>query len=171
MNGFKKLTPKEISGNVIEKISKEWMLIAAEKEGRVNMMTASWGGMGVLWNKPVTFTFFRPQRYTLEFINAADTFSQTFFEESHRGKLNFCGSNSGRDVDKIKECELEVLHDNETPFFAEADLVLICKKLYVQRFDPSCFVDPKINTTHYPHDDHHYMFVSEILNVLEKNDK
>lgn len=167
MSNFKEISPNAISGNAIEKISKEWMLLAAEKDGRVNMMTASWGGLGFIWNKPVTFVFFRPQRYTLEFVNSADTLSLTFFDESFRSKLNFCGTKSGRDVDKVKECGFEVLRSDGAPYFAEANLAVICKKLYVQRLESSCFIDESLNTANYPHNDHHYMFISEIVKVFE----
>ncbi len=169
MNGFREISPLELEGKMIDKICNEWMLLAAEKEGRVNMMTASWGGVGCLWSKPVTFAFFRPQRFTLEFVNAAETFSHTFFDESFRDKLSFCGKKSGRDFDKVRECGFTVLHENGAPYFAEAKLALVCKKLYVQRLEPSCFLDGgEINRVNYPGGDHHYMFVSEIVKVLTK---
>lgn len=168
MGQFKEIAPMEITGNAIEKIGKEWMLLAAKKEDRVNMMTASWGGLGFLWNKPVAFTFFRPQRYTLELVNASDTLSMTFFDESFRRQLQLCGTKSGRDVDKIKECGFDLLFDGDTPYFGQAKLALICKKLYVQRLEPSCFIDSGVNSVNYPDNDHHYMFISEIIKVLEK---
>jgi flavin reductase (DIM6/NTAB) family NADH-FMN oxidoreductase RutF len=167
MKSFREISPFALEGKIIDKICNEWMLLAAEKEDRVNMMTASWGGVGCLWQKPVTFTFFRPQRFTLEFVNAAETFSQCFFDEGYREKLTFCGSKSGRDYDKVKECGFTALSDSGAPYFAEAGLALICKKLYVQRLEPGCFLDGgAINRMHYPDNDHHYMFVSEILKIL-----
>lgn len=169
MNGFKTIKPEEIGGNAIKKIGSEWMLLAAENDGRVNMMTASWGGLGVLWGKPVAYTFFRPQRYTYEFVSAADTLSATFFSEGFRDKLNLCGTKSGRDIDKVKECGFTVLRDSQTPYFAESSLALILRKLYVQRIDPGCFIDLGIDAQHYPKKDYHYMVISEIMNVFERN--
>lgn len=168
MNGFKTLKPEEIGGNVFEKIGKEWMLLAAEKDGVVNMMTASWGGLGVLWGKPVAFAFLRPQRYTFEFVKAADTLSATFYNESFRDRLNLCGTKSGRDINKIKECGFTVLREGETPYFAESSLALILRKLYVQRLEPGCFIDESIDAGNYPNKDHHYMVISEITSVLQK---
>ena len=73
----------ELQQNVFTAIGKEWMLITAEteKDGKAtaNTMTASWGGLGRLWNKDVAFAFIRPQRYTKEFVDNADTFSLCFF--------------------------------------------------------------------------------------------
>ena len=169
MKGFKEISPFGLEGRVINKIGNEWMLLAAEHAGRVNMMTASWGGVGFLWQKPVTFTFFRPQRYTLELVNASGTFSQCFFDESFRGKLSFCGSQSGRDYDKVKECGFTVLSDSGAPYFEQANLALIVKKLYAQTLEPGRFMDGgEINRLHYPENDHHIMFVSEIVKVLVK---
>ena len=59
---FEKIRPEDIDGNVFKMIGDDWMLVTAETEKGVNTMTASWGGMGVLWNKPVAFVFIRPQR-------------------------------------------------------------------------------------------------------------
>lgn len=179
MDGFKALKPEDIGGNVFEKIGKDWMLLAAEKDGAVNMMTASWGGLGVLWAKPVAFTFFRPQRYTYEFVTAAKTLSATFYDEGFRDKLNLCGTKSGRDIDKIKECGFTVLYSDDasggaiasegrTPYFAESSLALILKKLYVQRLEPGCFVAEGLDSLHYPKKDYHYMVISEITGVLQK---
>lgn len=169
MNGFKMLKPEEIGGNVIEKIGREWMLLAAEKDGEVNMMTASWGGLGVLWGKPVAFVFFRPQRYTFEFVTAADTLSATFYDESFRAKLNLCGTKSGRDINKVEECGFTLMREGKTPYFAESSLALILRKLYVQRLEPGCFVDKGLDAEHYPKKDYHYMIISEITNVLQKD--
>jgi len=64
ISDFKKIEPTAISGNLIKKIGHEWMLITAGNSTDFNTMTASWGGMGFLWNKPVAFIFIRPQRFT-----------------------------------------------------------------------------------------------------------
>ena len=65
---MKAINPNEIKDNFIELIGKEWMLVSAGDKEKFNMMTASWGGVGVLWNRPVVFAFIRPERYTREFI-------------------------------------------------------------------------------------------------------
>lgn len=66
-------------------------------------MTASWGGLGVLWNAEVSMIFVRPERYTYEFLERETDYSLSFLVEGHRQALQFCGSRSGRDVDKVKE--------------------------------------------------------------------
>ena len=64
MASFHEMDWKELSFNPFTKISKQWMLVTAGSEEKSNTMTASWGGVGFIWNKPVSFIFIRPQRYT-----------------------------------------------------------------------------------------------------------
>ena len=65
---MKEIKHENFQENAFEMIGKDWLLITAEKDGKVNTMTASWGGVGVLWNKKVAYIFIRPQRYTKEFV-------------------------------------------------------------------------------------------------------
>ena len=123
MRAFKKISAKEIKDNPFCLIGDDWGLVTAEKNGSVNMMTVSWGGVGVMWNKPVAFTFIRPQRYTFGFLESGSGFTISFFDEAHRKALSFCGSKSGRDHDKVKETGLTtVFTDDGLPYFAEARL-------------------------------------------------
>ena len=112
-------------------IGEQWMLVTAGTAERCNTMTASWGGLGVLWGKPVATVYIRPQRYTLEFVEREDCFTLSFFGEEYRKALALCGSKSGRDVDKVKECGFTVAGAAcGAPYFEEAGLVLVCKKAY-----------------------------------------
>lgn len=151
-----------------ELIGKDWMLVTAEMEGRVNAMTASWGGMGVMWGKNVAFVVIRPTRYTKEFVDAAETFSLAFLDENYRKALNYFGTVSGRDEDKIAKTGLTVMHEGETPYFEEAGLVLICRKLYAQQYDPACFIDSEPDEKWYPEKDYHTLYIAEIVKALKK---
>lgn len=74
---MKKVDRKTLNDNFIEAIGKEWMLIASGNRDHFNVMTASWGCVGWLWNKPVAVIFVRPERFTHDFIedNAVVTLS------------------------------------------------------------------------------------------------
>ena len=100
-------------------------------------MTASWGGLGVLWRKNVAFIFIRPQRFTKGFVDEAEKFSLTFFDESYRKQLSYLGTVSGKDENKIEKAELTVEHENGAPIFKEAETVIICRKLYAQPLENS----------------------------------
>ena len=173
---MKEIRPEQIPDNAISLISKDWMLVTACTKsvdpegkittGRVNTMTASWGGLGELWNKPVATIYIRPQRYTKEIIDETDTFSLSVLPEKYRQALNFCGSHSGRDGDKFKPAKLDVLYNNGTPYIKQARLILFCKKLYAQPFDPDCFIEEKMLKQNYKKDDFHTMYIGEIYKVL-----
>ena len=165
---FEKMDPKALDQNVFSLIGDQWMLITAGTEEKCNTMTASWGGLGVLWGKPVATVYIRPQRYTLEFVEREDTFTLCFFGEQYRKELALCGSKSGRDVDKVKECSFTVAASQGAPYFEQADLVLVCKKAYWQDMDPTHFLDGEIDGKWYPQKDYHRIFIGEILEVLRK---
>lgn len=165
---FQETDIKKLCFNPFTKIDKEWMLITAGDEIKCNTMTASWGGLGELWNKCVSFIFLRPQRYTLEFVEKEDYYSLCFFGESSRKALSYCGSHSGRDGDKIKEAGLTPVYGEAAPYFEEAELVFICRKLHGQSIDPACFIDPSIDRDCYPLKDYHKMFIGDIVKVLER---
>ncbi len=165
---MKSIKPEELQKNVFSMIGKEWLLVTAEKEGQVNTMTASWGGLGVMWGKNVAFIVLRPQRYTKEFVDAGETFSLSVLGEEYRKTLNYLGTVSGRNEDKVGKSGLTVEHEEETPYFGEADTVLVCRKLYAQQYDPSCFIDKSCDERWYPEKDYHTMYIAEIEKVLVK---
>ncbi len=170
MSQFYEITPEQIEKNPFTMIDKEWMLIGAEKEGKVNAMTASWGGVGVLWHKNVVFTFIRPQRYTRELVDGSDRFSLTFFDESYRETLGYFGKVSGRNEDKIKTSGLTVEYAEGAPYFKEADLVILCKKLYAGELEPENILLSEIDEKVYPNKDYHKVYIGEIIKVLMKVD-
>ena len=165
---FEKIDPKALDQNVFSLIGDQWMLITAGTGDKCNTMTASWGGLGVLWGRPVATVYIRPQRYTLEFVEREDTFTLCFFGEEYRKVLALCGSKSGREVDKVKECGFTVATAEGAPYFEESDLVLVCKKAYWQDMDPTHFLDGEIDEKWYPQKDYHRIFIGEILEVLKK---
>ena len=165
---FTSIDPKQLQGNVFSMLDDQWMLITAGTASHCNTMTASWGGMGVMWGKPVAVCGIRPQRYTREFVDAQDYFTLSFFEEPYRQALSLCGSKSGRELDKVSACGFTVAEGaGGAPYFEQARLVLVCRKLYRQGLDPACFTDRQPDETWYPNKDYHTMYVGEIVQVLQ----
>ena len=165
---FKKIDANTLNDNFFAKIGNEWMLVTAGDENKFNTMTASWGGVGVLWNMDVAFTFIRDSRYTLGFMDSNEYYTLSFFNGKFMKELAFCGTNSGRDVDKITATGLTPVHDGNITYFEQAELVLVCKKVYKQKMTPECFIDKSILDKTYPTKDWHEMFVGKILSVLKK---
>ena len=170
MSEFRKILPTEIGDNTFRLIDKDWFLITAKDPDtdRINTMTASWGCLGILWNKPVAVVFIRPQRHTLSFVMKSDRLSLSVLPETYREALRFCGTKSGRDYDKFKECGITAEYDeNGTPYVGESRLVLLAKKLYVGELLESGFLDPEL-LKNYKEKDYHSVFVCEIESVLTR---
>ena len=160
---------RTLEDNVFSLIGENWMLITAGTAERCNTMTASWGGLGVLWGKNVATCYVRPQRYTREFLERENYFTLSFFGPEYRRELSLCGSKSGRDVDKVKECNFTVRQTQcGAPYFDQARLVLVCRKLYWQDMDPAHFLDPGIDGKWYPDQDYHRIYIGEIVECLKK---
>ena len=166
---MKQIEINEFSENPFKLIGSDWMLITAKKGDKTNMMTASWGGVGILWNKPVATIYVRPQRYTKEFIDNEEYFSLCVLPEEYRQILNYCGTKSGRDEDKILASKLTVDETEKAPIFKESRLVLICKKLYAQDLTEESFIDKSLVEKNYQAKDFHTMYIAEIEKVLIAN--
>ena len=164
---FKEIKPDDISESVFKLIAENWFLLTAGTGADVyNTMTASWGGMGQLWHKRVTFVFVRPQRHTWKFMENNGLFTMSFFSEEYRDALTYCGSHSGRDSDKARETGLTPFEpSNGTAAFEEAKLILVCRKLYYQDIQPERFLNDGIDNL-YPEKGYHRMYVGEIEKVL-----
>ena len=165
---FKEIRPEEFNFSPFKLIGKDWMLITAEKEGKVNTMTASWGGLGVMWNKNVAYIVIRPQRYTKEFVDSSDSFSLTFFDDNFKDILSYLGTKSGRDENKIEKSNLTVIYDDNIPYFNEANISIFCKKLFAQEYKPESFIVQDLNEKNYPNADHHTLYIGEITKILVK---
>ena len=168
MSEFKEISALEIAENPFKLIGSDWALVTCGDKTAFNTMTVSWGGAGIMWNKPVTFTFIRPQRYTYDFTEKNSFFTMSFFDEKYRAALRFCGTKSGRDVDKVAETGLTpAFTEDGVPYFEEAKLVLVCKKLYAQQLCSENVVEDFVYGQ-YSGDDYHKMYISEIVKVLSK---
>ncbi|MDR0982149.1 MAG: flavin reductase [Culturomica sp.] len=166
---LKKIDVFDFQEKIVKLIAKDWMLITAGTPDKFNTMTASWGCLGNLWNKPVAIVFVRPQRYTFEFTEANDRMTLSFFPDNYRPQLTLLGTKSGRDTDKVKESGLTPI---QTPYgnmtFKEARIVVEGKKLYADFFEPESFIDKSIDTSIYPTKDYHKMYIIEIENIYIK---
>lgn len=165
---FQEINVREFSMKPFKMIGDQWMLVTAGDQIKYNTMTASWGGIGVMWDKNVAVTVIRPQRYTKEFVESHDCFTLSFYPKEYKKALSLCGSKSGREIDKAEKTGLIPVFDQAAPYFEQASLVLVCKKLYAQPMDPAGFVDKALDSRWYPDKDYHKMFVGEVIKVLVK---
>lgn len=168
---MKEISVSELKDNMFDAIGSEWMLVTAGSEESFNTMTASWGGTGILWGKPVAFIFIRPERYTFEFIEKGEMLTLSFLGKENKSIHSVCGSQSGRNVDKIAATGLNPFFTKEGNVgYEQARLVLECRKLYADMIDPDKFIDKTLVNRWYgaSHGGFHKMYVVEIEHVWVK---
>ena len=161
---MKTVSPYDLKDNAFDLLDHQWMLISAGDSLRSNTMTASWGGFGVLWGRPVATAYIRPTRYTYGLTESHDLFSLAFLGEEDRPALQLCGKESGRDLDKWKASGLTPVFAEGTVYPAEARMVMICRKLYFFDIDPANMLDPTLDKFY--RDDYHRAYIAEIGKVL-----
>lgn len=158
----------ELQANAAQLIGKQWMLISAGTPENFNCMTASWGGLGFLWNRPVAFVFVRPNRHTHSFIDQEGKLTLSFMPEKYRHDLVFCGRNSGRDVDKMANTSLQPIPAaNGGVAMADADVLLECRVMYKQLMSQAAFADwAEVSPAFYAEDNPlHTMLICEITSA------
>ena len=156
--------PKTLKPEVYQAFGTQYALLTAGNRDCCNTMTIGWCQLGWLWNQPVCTVYVRPERYTYEFTEKHDYFTVSVMPLEAKQTMAFCGSKSGRDVDKVKECSLTLCYGKEdAPFFDEAELVLVCKKIYMQDLEPDGVLeDEKILPFYGKNGGWHRMYVGRV---------
>ena len=166
---WQEITARDIEGNPVSMFADEWFELAAGKEGDMNLMTIAWGTLGELWSKPVVTVYVSTSRYTYEYMEKNDYFTITHFPASMREKLQYLGTASGRDEDKVKGADLTVEFTAlGNPIFAEADLAIECKKIYSDQFKAEKMPLERRQWHEETGTGIHVMYVGEIVNVWKK---
>jgi flavin reductase (DIM6/NTAB) family NADH-FMN oxidoreductase RutF len=166
---FKEIDIKELSMNPFTKIGDEWSLLTAgNKENGFNMMTASWAGFGMFWNRNVVTVYVRESRFTKRFFDANDLFTVSFYDETYRKALNKCGYLHGNECDKVKESGLTPYFFDGTTAFEEANLIFCCRKLYHAALAKNNVDSPEAFAGAYPDGDLHTIYIGEVIKVLGK---
>lgn len=164
---MKEIDIRSLTVNPFERLHKQWALLSSGSAESFNMMTVSWGALGIIWQKPSCTVYVRESRYTKEFIDRNACFTLSFLKDGHRDALNTLGSRSGRDLDKMKESGLTPVFVDGCPTFAEAELVLVCRKVYSVPMPLENFYDSAIAKENYPTGDIHVQYIGEIIAAYE----
>ena len=155
----------EFNTEIFSQFNDKWALLSAGPKDKHNTMTISWGGMGTLWFKPVVTVYVKPCRYTYEFMNENEFFTVSFYPEKYRDALTLMGSKSGRDIDKDIAAGLTVKNLGDTVTYEEAEVTLLCKKIYHQDMDPEN-MPAEVVQANYAVDKPHRLFIGEVVDVI-----
>ena len=158
----------EFTTDILSVFDKKWALLTAGDSDRFNAMTISWGGLGTLWGKPVATVYVRTSRYTHDFMDTDEFFTVSFYPEECTQILGVLGSKSGRDMDKMKESGLTPVQAGESMSFREAEVTLVCRKLFKQQLDVANMPEDVAKAMYEgqaPHD----MYIGEIVDIVRKD--
>ena len=151
----------------VAKQSSSGLLLVAGEKG--NPMTIGWGTIGIIWGKPIFIVLVRPSRYTFSLMEKHDEFSVNVPPESLAKQVAFCGTRSGRDIDKVAECgfTLEKGKKISIPYIKECTIHYECKTVYKNNVINAA-LDREIVSTTYPSGDFHTVYFGEILGVYKE---
>ncbi len=171
MHNYTQFDPSQWKDSVFDLVGNRTYLITCGdfRKSDFNTMTASWGMMGILWNRPVAEIVVRPTRHTHTFLERYHDFSLCFLPQDKKKIMDFCGSKSGRNVDKVKECDLHpaACKSIGSPYFEEAEIVVECRTISKSRFALDQFEDKSIDKN-YPNKDYHTRYIGQILGIWAK---
>ena len=143
----------------------DWALLTSGDRESYNTMTIGWGGLGTLWSKPVATVYVKPIRYTHEFLERNEYFTVSFFPEKYKKALGLLGSKSGRDCDKVAEAGLTPRYLEHGVTFQEAEVTLVCRKIYRQDMDTQNMPKDVIEN-YYASEAPHTMYIGEVIGTI-----
>jgi len=141
-------------------------LVVVDQQGKPNAMTIGWGQVGIVWSRPVFTVLVRCSRYTHACIRSADAFTVNVPRGGElSGELAFCGTHSGRDVDKAAECGLTMVPATavEVPIIDECALHYECRILARTQQVREDFSSDEVLERYYASGDHHLAVFGEIV--------
>ncbi|MBR5367970.1 MAG: flavin reductase [Lachnospiraceae bacterium] len=150
--------------DIFSQFDKKWALLTAGNKDSFNTMTISWGGLGTLWGKPVSTVYVRTSRLTHDFMDREDYYTVSFFPEQYKKQLGVLGSKSGRDMDKMKDSGLTPKFIGNSVTFEEAEITLVCKKLFMQPLEVER-IPADIRNALYSKDAPHDMYIGEVTRI------
>lgn len=156
----------DLNINIFKKLDQDWALLAAGTLDDHNAMTVSWGGMGTLWGKPVVTVYVRPNRYTYGYMEDNEYFTLSFYGKDQKKALGLMGSLSGRDCDKEAQAGLTAVEAGESVSFEQAEITLVCRKIYFNDLDPANIPD-SVKGTFYDPEPIHRMYIGEVVEIRE----
>jgi len=167
---MEKVKFNELSTEVMDAIKIGAFLTVKDGE-ELNTMTIGWGSIGVIWGQPMFTVLVRHSRYTHKLIENTDQFTVSVpFGNKLKRETDYCGTHSGRDVNKFEELGLELIEGKEldTPFIKGNDAHYECKIVYKQDMESDLLSDQAIKDQYYPQEDYHTIYYGKIIGAYKE---
>jgi flavin reductase (DIM6/NTAB) family NADH-FMN oxidoreductase RutF len=161
---MEKINYNDLSKEMLEQLEKGAFLTVKNND-KINTMTIGWGSIGYIWNRPIFTVLVRYSRFTNNLLENTDEFTVSVPTTKNLSKaLGICGTQSGRDLDKIKAADLTLQESVsiETPIIKECDLHFECKIVHRQSMEPS-LLNEEIKRNKYSDNDYHVIYYGEII--------
>lgn len=155
----------DVIEEAVKQLSKGGAFLTSAYEGEKNTMTISWAAMGRIWNKPVVIVAVRYSRHSYNFIDGSGEFTVSFPATGQLAEeLAFCGTKSGRDIDKFNECGFEAIEAATVaaPMIDKCRIHIECKVVYKQSMEPGNLNEQIKKTFYKPGDDYHVLYYGEV---------
>jgi flavin reductase (DIM6/NTAB) family NADH-FMN oxidoreductase RutF len=164
---MKNLNYMSIAEDAMSKI-KKGAFLTVKAADTLNTMTIGWATIGFIWQKPIIMVAVRPTRHTFGIIEKAQDFTVSIPAGDMSKAIAFCGSKSGRDVDKFKMCNLETADGQHvtSPIIKVPGIHYECKIVYKSAMNEA-FLDNNIDKSLYPQKDYHTLYFGEIVACYE----
>ena len=164
---MKRIDYMTVAPKAMEQIKKGAFLTVKSGEA-INTMTIGWATIGYVWRKPIIMIAVRLSRHTFSIIKTAEDFTVSIPSSDMKKEIMFCGTKSGRDYNKFKECNLQISDSRKvaTPIINVPGLHYECKIVYKSAMGPAC-LDKDYDTALYPKKDYHTLYFGEIVDCYE----
>ncbi len=163
---YEKILRNELTQEMLEQLRKG-AFMTTKVDDKVNTMTIGWGGINVVWYRDVFVVYVRYSRDTYQMLeNGSDfTISVPLYKDMKK-ELAYCGTKSGRDVDKINECNLTLVDPRvgNVPIIKECDLHYECKVIYKQAMEPG-MIPSDVKDKYYSTHNYHVVYYGEIIDA------
>ena len=145
-----------------------FLVVKSKDDEKVNVMTIGWAAIGYMWRKPIMTVMVRKSRFTHHIIEKALSFTVCIPTDDLKGALDFCGTKSGRDFDKFKECNLTVIPAQkvDTPVIKMSGFHYECKIVCKSEINPD-FLCKEYREDVYEDNDYHTFYFGEIVDCYK----
>jgi flavin reductase (DIM6/NTAB) family NADH-FMN oxidoreductase RutF len=161
-----------VAEEVMHQIKSEgaFLIVKSKDDEKINVMTIGWAAIGYMWRKPIMTLMVRESRFTHHIIEKASSFTVSIPTDDLKEELNFCGTKSGRDFDKFKECNLTIVPAQkvDTPIINISGFHYECKIVCKSEINPD-FLCKEYKEDFYVDNNYHTFYFGEIVACYSKN--